>query len=38
LVLGRLIERQYARQQRVRARLADVWKKVKKRGRAAWET
>lgn len=38
LVLGRLIERQYARQQRVRSRLADVWEKVKKRGRAAWES
>ncbi|ALA61103.1 CHAD domain-containing protein [Nitrospira moscoviensis] len=37
LVLGRLIERQYARQQRARARLAGVWKKVKKRGRTAWE-
>lgn len=38
LVLGRLIERQYARQQHVRSRLVDAWKKVKKRGNAAWES
>ncbi len=36
--VGRLIERQCERQRRARSRLPEIWAKVKKRGKAAWDS
>jgi len=37
IALGRLLERQATRRRAARARFARVWRKLRRRGRAAWE-